>query len=785
MDISPPWYRGGTAQEVTQLNIESLWSGGPFADSTYNGGNKQPYEQASMVQAMQSVRQSIFQSPDGQIDNIDALASDSGAYGSYASAGNLVTTMNVTGSMTNYFRWLDLDEGVARTSWTQGGQAILRESFCSHPTQSCTQRTTSASRATLPTITYAFSPLSLVTDGLPPPSVSCVDSTTLKLSGLVSDPGMAYEILAKVGSVGGSISCNSATGTVNATVTVSGTTETWITWVGGTNFDMNAGDEAHGYSFKGPDPHASLVKLLSDASKPATTLLKAHLADVQATLNQFSLVLGQGPSPSDLSQTTADLLDAYQIAYPGTTSGGNLYLENVLFNYGRYMLWSSARSVLPANLQGKWANGYGNAWSADYHANINIQMNLWAAESTGLDLSKSMFNYIEKTWAPRGAYTAKVLYNITRGWVTHNEMNIFGHTGMKQGAEWGDYPEAAVWMMVHVWDYFDFTNDVAWFKSQGWPLLKGVAQFHLDKLIPDLHFNDSTLVVNPCNSPEQAPITFGCSHAQQLIWQLFNAVEKGFPVSGDTDTAFLEEVRAKRARMDKGIHIGSWGQLQEWKVDIDRPTDLHRHLSHLIGLYPGYAITGYTPSLQSAPGSTAAYTHQQVLDATTISLTHRGNGTGPDADSGWEKVWRAAAWAQLGKADEFYHILTFALFENFGHNLFSLYNPYEEFPIFQIDANLGYPAAIMNALLQAPDVPSLSTPLVIKLLPALPKQWASDTSNYSSLTLFIIGDSLPLSKQAKTRNPLARSTPVVRDRIQHKPTASTPSQKLNAKFEGS
>ena len=132
-------------------------------------------------------------------------------------------------------------------------------------------------------------------------------------------------------------------------------------------------------------------------------------------------------------------------------------------------------------------------------------------------------------------------------------------------------------------------------------------------------------------------------------------------------------VLATREKMDKGVHIGSWGQLQgnplssllpntvlthiptEWKVDMDSPTDTHRHLSHLIGLYPGYSLTNYNASVQ---GTAVNYTRDQVITATTTSLIHRGNGTGPDADAGWEKVWRAACWAQLGNASEFYHELT-------------------------------------------------------------------------------------------------------------------------------
>jgi alpha-L-fucosidase 2 len=138
------------------------------------------------------------------------------------------------------------------------------------------------------------------------------------------------------------------------------------------------------------------------------------------------------------------------------------------------------------------------------------------------------------------------------------------------------------------------------------------------------------------------------------------------------------EVKTKRAQMDKGLRIGSWGQLQgsqfsfsqsslaecrfaEWKVDKDSPTDKHRHLSHLIGLYPGYALATYDEATQgglAVNGSRITYTKKQLIDAAMVSLRHRGDGTGPDADSGWEKAWRAAMWAQLGKAEEFYHELS-------------------------------------------------------------------------------------------------------------------------------
>ncbi|CAE6417027.1 unnamed protein product [Rhizoctonia solani] len=299
------------------------------------------------------------------------------------------------------------------------------------------------------------------------------------------------------------------------------------------------------------------------------------------------------------------------------------------------------------------------------------------------------------------------------------QMNIFGHTGMKgfegwNTAAWANYPESAAWMMIHAYDHFDYTNDVTWWQAQGWPLVKGVAQFWLDHLVEDQYSKDGTLVTAPCNSPEQAIVTFGCSHSQQLIWQLFEAVEKTFGVAGDKDTAFLHEVQTKKLKLDKGVRIGSWGQLQEWKLDFDRETDTHRHLSHLIGLYPGYTLANF----KVTDGQNL--TREQVLKASEISLRARD-----DCVLGWEKIWRAACWAQLHNSTEFYHILTYAIERNFAENLWSLYYPFLDDPIFQIDANLGYPAAVLNALVQAPDTSSLSDTLDVTLLPALPSAWAT------------------------------------------------------------
>ena len=234
-----------------------------------------------------------------------------------------------------------------------------RETFCSHPTHACIQNTSTTDPAGF-TQKYTFAAL----QGLPTPNVTCADNMTLRLNGLVADPGMAYEILARVSiSPGGTIECTSVpnadkTGpAVNATITVTNVTSAAILWVGGTNYDINAGDEAHEFSFRGPDPHDGLVSLLSGASeKSYVELIQEHIADFTTVLSaDFSLDLGQA---AKLDVPTDELRAAYAV------DKGDPYLEWLLFNYGRYLLASSARGTLPANLQGKWAPDLSSAWSA-------------------------------------------------------------------------------------------------------------------------------------------------------------------------------------------------------------------------------------------------------------------------------------------------------------------------------------------------------------------------------------------------------------------------------------
>ena len=250
------------------------------------------------------------------------------------------------------------------TQWTIQDSSLLSsdvnsETFCSHPTQACAQRINTTDGSVLPALTYAYSVDA--EPGIPTPTVSCFDNSTLQITGTASSPGMAFELLARVSASGtnASVACAPA-GTNNATISVTGASDAFVTWVGGTNYDADAGDAAHNFSFQGADPHDALVALIGPATAAAGTydrLLAAHVADYSGLITKFELDIGQTP---DFDTPTDQLRDAYQ------TDVGNPYLEWLLFNFGRYLLTGSARGTLPANLQGKWAKDASNPWSADY-----------------------------------------------------------------------------------------------------------------------------------------------------------------------------------------------------------------------------------------------------------------------------------------------------------------------------------------------------------------------------------------------------------------------------------
>ncbi|KAK5630894.1 hypothetical protein RRF57_006609 [Xylaria bambusicola] len=691
---------GEPASEKLSLNVDSLWSGGPFENSSYAGGNPTEPKYA----ALPEIRSAIFQNGTGDLAPLLGTGIN---YGSNRVLGNVTITIPGIESYDNYKRSLDLKTGIHATQFTYNEANVTASLFCSYLDNVCVYHIESTSA--LPDITLSFENI-FTSQGLVKTTCSADSVQFTGYTQVGSPQGMKYSAIARtLGNT--TISSCSDSGSLVVRSAITQKSQTFVI-AADTNYDQKKGTKEAGYSFRGDDPVPVVSKVTSQAvSKEYKTLLARHLKDYQRLEEAFSLELPDSSSSSELE--TAAVFSNYN-----WTGSGDPFLESLLFDYSRYLLISSSRdNSLPANLQGRWTERLESAWGADYHSNINLQMNYWAAEQTGLgDTEGALWDYMEDTWVPRGTETARLLYNAS-GWVVHNEMNIFGHTAMKEDALWANYPAAAAWMMQHVWDHFDYTQDVDWLRKQGYPLLKSIAQFWVSQLQEDLFFNDGTLVVNPCNSPETGPTTFGCTHYQQLIHQVFDNVLSGAAIVGEKDKAFLDSVSSSLARLDTGIHFTSWGGIKEWKLLDSYGYDhksTHRHLSHLVGWYPGYSISSYA----------GGYTNSTIQDAVKETLISRGLGNGEDANAGWEKVWRAACWARLNDTDMAYKELRYAIDTNFADNGFSMYKALGQ--PFQIDANFGLAGAILSMLVvDLPVEHGVKKERTVVLGPAIPATWGN------------------------------------------------------------
>jgi alpha-L-fucosidase 2 len=390
-------------------------------------------------------------------------------------------------------------------------------------------------------------------------------------------------------------------------------------------------------------------------------------------------------------------------------------LEASYLQYGRYLMICGSRDGLPMGLQGAWIDTNEPGWMGDYHTDVNLQMNYWLADRAGLPgCFDALTNYC-LAQLPSWTDVTQRLFNDPRNRFRNSSGKVAGwtvaiSTNIDGGSGWQWHPAGSAWLANTVFEHYEYTQD-AELLARIYPLVKGACEFWEARLISKVVTDHRTgqtreaLVADKDWSPEHGPQdAVGITYAQELVWALFTNFHTASQVLGK-DAGYRQTVDGLRDRLYLPQVSPKTGWLEEWMTPDNLGEIEHRHLSPLIGFFPGDRI-----DYDSSPA--------ELVTGVWKLLNARGTSI-----YSWANAWRALCFAKFREGEKAYQLILKNLQPSTGSiggtalNFFDIWPLDSNSSIFQIDSNFGTPAAMIELLVS-------SRPGRIELLPALPAAWS-------------------------------------------------------------